>query len=524
MTIRKITVLAAMAALIFLSGKNGIASEDPSIAVIPLRLNAPAGMDYLKGAYRDMLSSRIAADGNLQVADPAGLQDFFDKYGLSASSDETKRSLAKGMEVGFVLEGSLSIIGDDLSLDVRLVTVDGWNISSLAYKGKGMGAFTEMVEKLASDVRSAVSPKKKTEEIKTSGKKDAASGVRDEVRAGRVKMWKSQRLPVVLKEIAVSDLDNDGALEVAAIDDKNLYIYAFDKDGLKLKKEIKGKQQYRNYSMSIGDFNGNGLQEIYLTGKYMDRASTRILEFVNNDFEVIADELSWFVRVINRPDKALLIGEKYRDIDGLYGGVKLLKWRDKGLEEDGLLKMPKMTGFYGFTLFDVTGDGSEDFLYLDDSDRLRLYEKDEGGEWKQTWKSYKYYGGSLNKIEFGPALPEKEAIIVKPKILIGRLREDGRYELIINSNEPGGTGRIFKNLLSYESGDVKGLLWDDTGLEEIWHTKKVSGYIADFTMADLNKDGTDEPVMLMVTKLSSAFSSGESQIITLSPENNPSSR
>lgn len=512
MTLRLKIFIAAFAMLILSEG-SGMASDKQSLAVLPLQLNAPSGMDYLKGAYRDVISARIGAGGGIQVEDPAKLQGAIDKQGTSGWSDEAKKSLAKETGADFILEGSLSVIGDDLSLDVRLVKVDAWTIHTMTYRGKGIGAFTDMLEKLSVEARGVIlgdTPKKTMEGI---GPVPAA--VMD--KGPKEKGWKSRRLPFALKGIGVADLDNDGTNELAAIDDKNLYIYAFDKEGLKLKKEIKGTEPSWNYNIAVGDFNGNGLPEIYLSRKYMEKAATRIIEFTGKDFAVVADDLPWFIRVVKGPDKAFLVGEKFRQIDGLYGGIKYLKWKNGTLDEDGLLDMPKWISLYGFTIFDATGDGRDDLIYLDEDDRLRLYEKGDDGAWKQTWKSYNYYGGSTNSIEFGPAGQEPKAINIKADILFGRVMEDGRREVIINSNEAGS--RVFKNLISYESGEIRGLLWSEVGLEETWRTKRISGYMADYAIGDLNKDGIDEIVALVVVKKPSLFSTAESLVVTLSPEN-----
>lgn len=513
MTLRLKIFIAVFTALIFLFEGDGMASDKQSLAILPLQLNAPSGMDYLKGAYRDVISARIGAGGGIQLKDPAKLQGVIDKQGTSGWSDEAKKSMAKETGADFILEGSLSVIGDDLSLDVRLIKVDAWTVYPMTYKGKGIGAFTDMLEKLSVEARGVIlgdTPKKTMEDIRPVPAAMTDKGPKE-------KGWKSRRLPVALKGIVIADLDNDGINELAAIDDKNLYIYAFDKEGLKLKKEIKGTEPSWNYNIAVGDFNGNGLPEIYLSRKYMEKAATRIIEFTGKDFAVVADDLPWFIRVLKGPDKALLVGEKFRQIDGLYGGIKYLKWKNGTLDEGGLLDMPEGMGFYGFTIFDATADGRDDVIQLDDSDRLRLYEKDDGGAWKQTWKSYNYYGGSANNIEFGPAGQEPKAINIKAEILFGRVMEDGRREVIINSNEAGS--RVFKNLISYESGEIRGLLWSEVGLEETWRTKKISGYMADYAMGDLNKDGIDEIVALVVVKKPSLFSTGESLVITLFPEN-----
>lgn len=493
-------LIAIISALMFLSPGIGNASEKPSIAILPLRLNAPPGMDYLKGAYTDVISARMTASSGIQVEDPAKLRVIIDKRAASDWSEETSKSLAGEVGAGFILEGSLSVIGDDLSLDVRLIKVDLWDVRPISYKGKGVGAFTEMLEKTAVEAQRTILGVE-------AGRPNLQVTVRE-------KSWKSHKVPLALKGIGVADLDNDGAVDLAAIDGKNLYIYSVDKEGVKLKREFKGGGAASNYNIVVGDFNANGFPEIYLTRRYLENAATRIIEFTGKDFAIIADDLPWFIREIKGQDKKL-VGEKFRQVDGLYGGVKLLKWKEGKMVEDGPLDIPKWMDLYGFTICDATGDGRDDFIYLDENDRLRLYEKDDGGGWKQIWQSTGYYGGSINNIEFGPNSTEQKTINVKAGIQCGGVSEDGKREIITSSND--ASSRVFKNI-SYESGLTKGLLWGEFGFEDRWQTRKINGYVADFVMADIKKDGFEEIVELVVVKQPSLLSSGESLIVTVTPE------
>lgn len=503
-------LLASIAALILLTSGSGMAANKASIAVLPLRLNAPTGMDYLKGAYIDIVSSRIGSTEGIDIMDPIIIQGVVEKYGASAWSEEIKKSIAKDTGASFLLLGSLSIIGDDLSLDVKLIKTEGWNVHPMTFKGKGVGSFTDMLDKVGFDVKGAILG---NDVIKT--KEDLPASAKERVASNKDTGWKSQKLPLALKGIKVADLNNDGVLELVAIDDKNLYIYAVEKNSLKLIKEFKGIGQSFNYNIAVGDFNGNGLPEIYLTRTYMDKASTRVIEFTGKEFVVTSDDLSWFIKSVKVADKTLLVGEKFRPIDGLYGGVKLLKWSNGNLLEEAILDMPKWMDIYGFTICDSTGDGKDDFLYLDENDRLRIYEKDESGVWKQTWRSTGYYGGSTNNIDLGGAPAEQKTINIKADILCGRPSEDAGREIITISND--AASRVFKNI-NYESGETRGLLWNEFGLQDIWRTQKINGYVADFVMADVNNDGIDEIVELVVTKQPSIFSAGESLIVALFPQ------
>jgi hypothetical protein len=52
----------------------------------------------------------------------------------------------------------------------------------------------------------------------------------------------------------------------------------------------------------------------------------------------------------------------------------------------------------------------------------------------------------------------------------------------------------------YKTGHIECLAWDNLGLFPKWKTRKISGYISDYTVADFDNDGQDELVYAAVPK------------------------
>jgi hypothetical protein len=58
------------------------------------------------------------------------------------------------------------------------------------------------------------------------------------------------------------------------------------------------------------------------------------------------------------------------------------------------------------------------------------------------------------------------------------------------------------------------LSWDGLGLAENWRTRKISGYVSDFAIADFDNDNQDELVIAVVmNKGVSVISKAKSTII-----------
>ena len=119
------------------------------------------------------------------------------------------------------------------------------------------------------------------------------------------------------------------------------------------------------------------------------------------------------------------------------------------------------------------------------------------------WRSDEVYGGS-NSI-FTPAFAAgtrsmadtPDSIYMNPRILTYDLNKDGKKEVIVIKNI-SAMGRVLKNMPLFTSSEVYNLEWDGIGLAEVWRTKKISGYVADYQIRDIDNDGQDEIVMALV--------------------------
>jgi hypothetical protein len=66
------------------------------------------------------------------------------------------------------------------------------------------------------------------------------------------------------------------------------------------------------------------------------------------------------------------------------------------------------------------------------------------------------------------------------------------------------------------TGAVVSLEWDNTGedLAENWRTRDLNGYVADFLLADLDKDGADEITLLVMEETEGVGSALKSYLLS----------
>lgn len=110
---------------------------------------------------------------------------------------------------------------------------------------------------------------------------------------------------------------------------------------------------------------------------------------------------------------------------------------------------------------------------------------------KVLWTSDDYYGGTtrfiggqsfdeINKdLEHGR--DEGARLYIPARIVIRDVNNDGLPDVIVNKNL-SSSSRILARSRSYPSGEIHALTWNGISLTELWRTRKIDGYIADYQL------------------------------------------
>ncbi len=141
---------------------------------------------------------------------------------------------------------------------------------------------------------------------------------------------------------------------------------------------------------------------------------------------------------------------------------------------------------------------------------------------ERIYKSDDAYGGSNTAIVNDDLSPDDEnrTTFINSRILTTDVK-DGKKEIIIVKNL-SSVGRILKNVKVFTSSEIYDLEWDGLGLVENWRTRKISGYVADYQLKDIDNDGQKEIVLALVLSVGASMSN-QSVIVSykMSPQQNP---
>ena len=531
-------------ALIIIIGFPAHASAKQSrIAIVPFTMNAEKDLTYLQEGILSMLSSRLSWEDKVSVI--ARQETATAVKTIAAPLNEAKaRKIGAMLKADYVLFGSLTIFGNSVSLDAKMVDIsDARPTLSFYNQSKGMEEVIPRLNLFAEEINEKVFGRKIAvrqlpqkapaqrpsqyihPERLFSGEfiepEEAGEGGSPFVMTGRSDVgpgfWKSKNFRMQIKGLALGDVDGDGKTETVMIENQSVHIYRSENGRFIKIKEIAGKKYYKYLAVDVADINKNKKAEIFVTclNKNSKSLESFVLEFNGNDFVPVADDENWYFRVIPRPVLGpMLVGQKMGISDLFMPGVYELAWTGSGYKPQGKVGMglPENITVFGFTMGDLLNTKGEVVAAFDEEERLRIYTT----SGSQEWKSEDRFGGSENYIDIG--FQDKEGdyesrVYLPHRLYIVDLNKDGKTELITVKNK-SISGHLFRRFRHYSGAWFESLSWDGLGLAKNWHTQKVSGYICDYAIGDIDNDGELELAAAIVSKRDVIGQKAKSSVIT----------
>jgi len=127
-----------------------------SMAVVPFRINAPESFGYLSYQLQDIMIENMGRKGYRVL--PAGTVNDNPLSLTTGFGTDALTALGKQMDVRWIIAGSATLIGESLSLDVKICEVSGERKSYFLYSMAGnLEDITSALEKLsaAADIQMA---------------------------------------------------------------------------------------------------------------------------------------------------------------------------------------------------------------------------------------------------------------------------------------------------------------------------------------------------------------------------------
>jgi len=523
------------------------------VAVMPWKLNAPPELEYLKGAVTDMLSTRLGAAEGIELVRPDATAKAFKEVSADVSLETVAVNAAKKLGADYALVGSISVIGQQISIDAKLVNVKNAEAAPIYAKGEKLDALISMTEYVASRTVSLITapvgqgvasfgvagayngrfsesggapapatviapvtaaPQAAPQAASTTASTGGVAGfiAKSQGSSGSIDM-NVDIGPGEYLAFDFMDVNGDGIIEAVLLKENAVLIGKISGNSFKEIATVGSGANKRYVSLERFDSNSDSKDELYISRISGTTSETCRLTFDGKEF-ALGQCAPYLVRVFRDKGKAVLVGQQFVLDWGFKKKAYVMKAEALEITSGEEFALPDYANIYGTALYDIDADGTEELLIYDREDHLRIYKRD-GSGWAEDWKSPDYFTGTLNLIELKRGETSlNEFVKINDEMVFFDADSSGVREIVAAIKTAGGAfGRSSKVITEFKSAVVAGYEWDGVTFVEKWKSKEVPGYVADFTIMDVDGDGSSELVLLVSRKKASVFSSGKKNSI-----------
>ncbi|MDY7036997.1 MAG: VCBS repeat-containing protein [Thermodesulfobacteriota bacterium] len=504
---KKISVLSMIILFgaIFMWLLPSFAKEPKKLAILPFTMNADRDLTFLQEGIMDMLAARLAWKGEVDVLEKGIVKKK--AAGFKGPLNREKAIvIGKALQVEFVIIGSLTVFGESVSIDCRIINVPKSEELVTAFnQTKGMDEVIPTINQFAQDInskilgRAIVPPRYVLAPEYRSGRESKTGLIKVEDRFDKGSQGHRSRYRTEIIGMDVGDVDGDGKNEMVFIDPETVYVYKWVDGNFAQINKLKNVIWSPNFiSLDVADLDGNGKAEIYISNLTLGGVGSLVLEWKGKRLALLIKGAKWLIRVIEHPSRGkILIGQKRAATGNLLPGVHVLMRQSGKLVDSGVLQLSHRANVFNFALGDVVGTGGQgDTILLSKLDHLFLMD----GQGEELWRGDEKFGGSFVFIpDFSGGEEGVNHKYLPPRIFLSDIDSDGRKEVTICQNKEK-LGRLLDRVRSFKNGRVFFLTWDGGGLNPAWKTQKLSGCVTDYQIKDVDNDDQLELVVSVVTR------------------------
>ena len=512
---------------------SSMAATPKRLALLPFKINSEKDLSFLKDGIFDMLSTRLAKEGQVEVISRAKVEEAMQPVAGSGSVNESKaRDIGTRLNADFVLFGSLTVLGNNVSIDAKMVDITGGKPTMTFYdQSQDLGAVITKINLIAADINDKMfgrtqAPATKAPAPAAQPRQAPKSSIHDHpekvlqddgfithggegadgmgiiggaARETQASFWKSASFKYVINGVAVGDVDGDGKNETVIAAPHTVTIFRFEGGPFRKIAVIEESNNKNIYDLDIADINDNGYAEIFVTSFNAEKnvVNSFILEYDGKNFIKIMDNRRLIYRVANTPNRGrILLGQRPRKGNSDSGPIFEMIWQGVEYVPTDEIKTPRRTSLLGLTIGDVLNNDQEHAIGYKGNDRIQVI--DSSGN--TIWDSPDRFGGSML---FWDAPWDDRGQVQNKKYFPMRLvvwqNTAQKESQVIAVKNHDITGRKMEYRM-FTKTHIEAFTWDGLGLRPIWKTRTMSGYIQDYTVGDFDNDGNDELVAALVIK------------------------
>ncbi|MBI3989989.1 MAG: VCBS repeat-containing protein [candidate division NC10 bacterium] len=451
------------------------------------------------------LALALAKTGRFEVIEDRQLRASMMGEGIAMENLATPsalKALAEKLKVNLLVLGKLTTVGEDISLDLDV-------ISTLT--GNRLLLVTTRVGALEPRPAAMPNPGSPAEASAPAPVlPEAPSPVpADPLPPG---VFRAD-FDIPLRAVAIADVDGDRREDLIFASADRLFVYTFTGQGFRLIWQQEAGPGASIIGLDAADINGNGRAELFVTNFLGDRLSSFVLEMTKKgQMERLWEKVNLFFRVLPLGEGGAkqLYGQPFGVRSPFDQSIHRYSWGRKGIF--GYLKgkqyvqgpplgVPRGFSLYGLTLADLNGDGREEILAVETGDTFKVYDLN-GRLLHETSDGI---GGSDTLVQFKPAgkppsdTPDAtQAVPIQGRILV-RPSTDGLSPMILVWHNMPSINSLPQDISRFHNkGKIVALRWNGAGLEKLWETRELRGYIADYAVGELGGERAQHLVIVVV--------------------------
>ncbi|MFH1060627.1 MAG: VCBS repeat-containing protein [Pseudomonadota bacterium] len=525
------------------------------VVILPFTANSKEDISFLVKGVRDMLASRLAWPDHVIVIEPDLVAPAAAHVKPPLNEDKA-RQLAKDLSAQVVVFGSITMLGQAVSVDARVVRAEGGDPLTAFVQTSDQDAVIPRINDFAQRINAEIfeRPEAVAAQKKAQAQAKRLLGEKPAEEAAPVntatdptsldalpenisplnplflrtlsgidsdRYWRSPRINQPVESIAVADIDGDGKNELLMLTTDTLRVYRLAGEHFAMVSEFKNGPSGEYLFVDVADIAHRGRPQIFVSNFNNKLASSFVLEWVEGGLKMVSGPRNIFYRVQDNPTGPgkILFGQRTAIDTPFAGPIYYMKWDGKDFVTDKEMPPNKFTYIFNFVLADLNGSGRPYTICVGPSYSLRIFNDRQ----EQTWMSAEAYGATGKFIPFQNIAGsgwEEDWWYLPARLVLTDLDKDGRQEVVMVRNRDRADGILEKMRMFYQ-GTIYGLYWNGLSLIEYWRTPNISGYLPDYTIADVGNVGRPALVMAVGQReLEGVMTKGTSHVVafTLKPQ------
>jgi hypothetical protein len=286
-------------------------------------------------------------------------------------------------------------------------------------------------------------------------------------------------LPFLVTSMDVCGVVSDASEDIVVTDGKKVLVYQLSGEQVEFVDEYSPGVASKLLTVQCVELDKNPGQEI-IVNQYINNAfDTSILTFRNGRLQVLQNHIDVLLVAVDTNGDGVndaVWGQPYDFSDFFATGRASLYTFNGKMRRQERVEVPRVFRATGVTLADLSGDGRQDLVFIDDSRQLRVYRGQQ-----QLYRTSDRVGGGYSVAEVEREGTNRTKLYVpyflEPWMAVADLNGDGRQDVVVprNSRSLGG---VFQNVNIYSGGDVVVLSYSDYGYTLTAITPQFDGVVS----------------------------------------------